>query len=88
MNDAEVKKLANAKKLSEVVVSEYDAILYVGGYGPAIDLAFDPVNGKLASDVSVFLRINESLRNLMILPYYCFGTRERSCRLFATDPLL
>ncbi|KAJ7507742.1 ThiJ/PfpI [Mycena galericulata] len=43
-------KLANAKKLSEISSSSYDAIFYVGGHGPVIDLAVDPVNIKLASE--------------------------------------
>jgi putative intracellular protease/amidase len=43
-------KLASAKKLSEVNVKDYDAIFYVGGHGPVLDLASDPVNAKLASD--------------------------------------
>ena len=38
-------------KLSEVNVEDYDAVFYVGGLGPAIDLATDPVNAKLASEV-------------------------------------
>ncbi|KAI0677070.1 ThiJ/PfpI [Trametes maxima] len=44
------EKLANAKKLSDVNVADYDAIFYVGGHGPVIDLATDPVNVKLASE--------------------------------------
>ncbi|KAJ7935156.1 class I glutamine amidotransferase-like protein [Mycena leptocephala] len=43
-------KLASAKKLSAVNAKDYDAIFYVGGHGPVIDLAFDPVNIKLASE--------------------------------------
>lgn len=55
LNDPAVQnKLATAKKLSEVSVSDYDAIFYVGGHGPVIDLASDPVNAKLASGVSRF----------------------------------
>ncbi|EJD48569.1 ThiJ/PfpI [Auricularia subglabra TFB-10046 SS5] len=42
-------KFANAKKLSEVNEKDYAAIFYVGGHGPVIDLASDPVNAKLAS---------------------------------------
>ncbi|KAK2466169.1 hypothetical protein APHAL10511_001811 [Amanita phalloides] len=42
-------KLANAKKLSEVNVKDYDAIFYVGGHGPVIDLAQDAVSIKLAT---------------------------------------
>lgn len=50
LQDPEVKqKLANAKKLSEVDAKDYDVIFYIGGHGPMIDLAFDPVNAKLAS---------------------------------------
>ncbi|KAJ7368249.1 class I glutamine amidotransferase-like protein [Mycena albidolilacea] len=43
-------KLASAKKLSEVSSKDYDAIFYVGGHGPVIDLAVDEVNIKLASE--------------------------------------
>jgi len=43
-------KLAKAKKLSEIQVKDYDAIFYVGGHGPVLDLAFDPVNARLASE--------------------------------------
>lgn len=43
------QKLANAKKLADVDEKDYDAIFYPGGHGPVIDLAFDPVNAKLAS---------------------------------------
>lgn len=42
-------KFAGAKKLSDVDVKDYAAIFYVGGHGPVIDLASDPVNAKLAS---------------------------------------
>ena len=55
------QKLANAKKLSDVEAEDYDAIFYVGGFGPAIDLAFDTVNAKLASDVSIVYRSSCSL---------------------------
>ncbi|KAF8165395.1 ThiJ/PfpI [Crassisporium funariophilum] len=52
MNDETVKsKFAKAKKLSEVNAKDYDAIFYVGGHGPVIDLPFDDVNSKLISDV-------------------------------------
>ncbi|KAG2348836.1 class I glutamine amidotransferase-like protein [Suillus weaverae] len=43
------KKLSTAKKLSEVNPDDYDAIFYVGGHGPVLDLAVDPVNIQLAS---------------------------------------
>lgn len=49
LQDAEVtQKLANAKKLSDVNASEYDAIFYPGGHGPVLDLAFDAENIRLA----------------------------------------
>ncbi|KAE9410431.1 class I glutamine amidotransferase-like protein [Gymnopus androsaceus JB14] len=51
LKDETVKaKLASAKKLSDVDAKDYDAIFYVGGHGPVLDLATDPVNIKLASD--------------------------------------
>ncbi|KAI6047231.1 class I glutamine amidotransferase-like protein [Pisolithus marmoratus] len=45
-----MSKLANAKRLSDVKADNYDAIFYIGGHGPVIDLPEDPVNIKLASD--------------------------------------
>lgn len=42
-------KLAAAKKLADVSADDYDAVFYVGGHGPVLDLATDPVNAKLAS---------------------------------------
>lgn len=54
LKDDTVKaKLKNAKKLSDINVKDYDAIFYIGGHGPVIDLASDPINIKLASDVRV-----------------------------------
>ncbi|KAH9904231.1 class I glutamine amidotransferase-like protein [Epithele typhae] len=47
---AVAKLLSTAKLLSEVSAANYDAIFYVGGQGPVLDLATDPVNAKLASD--------------------------------------
>ena len=44
-------KLETAKKLSEVNSDDYDAVFYVGGHGPVLDLASDPVNIQLASAV-------------------------------------
>jgi putative intracellular protease/amidase len=32
-------------------VEDYDAIFYVGGHGPAIDLAADHINAEIASSV-------------------------------------
>lgn len=50
-DDTIKQKFAQAKKLSDVKVSDYAAIFYVGGHGPVLDLATDPVNIKLASEV-------------------------------------
>lgn len=44
-------KLASTKKLSEVNAKDYDAIFFVGGHGPVIDLPDDPVNINLISEV-------------------------------------
>jgi len=50
LNDETVKsKFAGAKKLADVDSKDYDAIFYVGGHGPVIDLPTDPVNAKLIS---------------------------------------
>lgn len=54
LNDPTVKsKLANAKKLVDVDVKDYCAVHYVGGHGPMLDLASDPVNARLASQVGI-----------------------------------
>jgi len=51
LNDPTVKdKFAKAKKLSDVNVKDYDAVFYVGGHGPVLDLASDETNAKLVSD--------------------------------------
>jgi len=51
LKDEVVKsKLAKAQKLSEVQVADYDAVFYIGGHGPVMDLASDPVNAKMASE--------------------------------------
>ncbi len=42
----------NTVKLSSVKAEEFDAIFYVGGHGPVIDLAYDPTSIKLIEDVS------------------------------------
>ena len=47
------QKLASAKLLTEVNAADYDAVFYPGGHGPVLDLATDPVNIKLASEVSI-----------------------------------
>ncbi|KAJ7281857.1 class I glutamine amidotransferase-like protein [Mycena rebaudengoi] len=51
LEDEVVKtKLANAKKLSTLSAKDYDAIFYIGGHGPVIDLAVDADNIRLASE--------------------------------------
>jgi putative intracellular protease/amidase len=50
LSDPEVKaKFAATKKLSDVKVESYDAIFYVGGHGPVIDLPSDENNVRFAS---------------------------------------
>ncbi|KAF7320911.1 DJ-1 protein-PfpI domain-containing protein [Mycena chlorophos] len=50
LSDETVKaKLVSAKKLSEVDVSQYDAIFYPGGHGPAIDLSMNEDNIAFAT---------------------------------------
>lgn len=46
-----VSKLQHAKRLAEINQAEYDAIFYVGGHGPVLDLAVDRSNMALASAV-------------------------------------
>jgi putative intracellular protease/amidase len=56
LQDSTVKsKFSSAKKLSDVKVADYDAVFYIGGHGPVIDLATDPVNIKLANSVSALV---------------------------------
>jgi len=43
-------KLASAKKLDQIDFKDYDAVFYIGGHGPVIDLASDPVNAKLVEN--------------------------------------
>ena len=58
LNDETVKaKLTGAKTLSEIDIDSYDVIFYPGGHGPMIDLAFDELNGKLASKVLTLFSI-------------------------------
>ena len=51
-DEAVVNKLGSAIPVKDVDASKYDAIFYVGGHGPVIDLASDPVNIELANQVS------------------------------------
>ncbi|KAK7057615.1 class I glutamine amidotransferase-like protein [Favolaschia claudopus] len=65
LNDETVKaKLASAKRLTEVDAKDYDAIFYIGGHGPVIDLAVDPANIELA---------NKFLRSGKIVSAVCHG---------------
>lgn len=77
-------KFANAKKLSEVNVKDYDAIFYVGGHGPVIDLASDPINAQLASEVCYLFdsRIEIGVEDRVYAT--SSSVPERSPRLFAT----
>ncbi|KAM5540343.1 hypothetical protein V8D89_005801 [Ganoderma adspersum] len=43
-------KLASAKRLADVKAADYDAIFYIGGHGPVLDLPQDQANIKLASE--------------------------------------
>lgn len=62
LNDEAVKeKFANAKKLSDIDIKNFDAVFYVGGHGPVLDLASDPVNAKLVSEVGSFQSYQRSL---------------------------
>ncbi|KAI1786694.1 class I glutamine amidotransferase-like protein [Ganoderma leucocontextum] len=49
-NPAVQAKLAAAKRLADVKAADYDAIFYIGGHGPVIDLPQDPANIKLAGE--------------------------------------
>lgn len=85
LKDETVKsKFANAKKLSDVNVDDYDAIFYVGGHGPVIDLAFDPVNVKLASQVD-FLSAHPVMALADRKNVTSFIVQASLPRLFATD---
>ena len=74
-------KFAHAKKLSEVNVNDYDAIFYVGGHGPVIDLASDPVNSKLISDVGI---CPSSFSNRALRCYPSSGMQENTFLQSAT----
>ena len=39
--------------VADVDPAAYDAVFYPGGHGPMLDLASDPVNAKIASEVRV-----------------------------------
>ncbi|KAG8899419.1 hypothetical protein FRB99_006720 [Tulasnella sp. 403] len=50
-DDVVKQKLANAVRVKDVDPNDYDAIFYVGGHGPVIDLATDEDNIKLANAI-------------------------------------
>ncbi|KAG8778007.1 hypothetical protein FRC15_011009 [Serendipita sp. 397] len=65
LNDTEVKsKMDTCKSLTQVDSSEYDAVFYVGGHGPMLDLATDAINIKL---------VNEFYRDGKIVAAVCHG---------------
>lgn len=74
-------KFAKAKKLSEVQVKDYDAIFYVGGHGPVLDLASDPINARLASEVN---RSSPS-KTIRHIQLHSSGKLARSYRPSAMD---
>jgi len=78
LNDPTVKaKLAGAKKLSDVASEDYDAIFYIGGQGPVLDLASDPVNAKLASQASTICFEFLGLSTAHSSAGYSFGKMEK-----------
>lgn len=63
LSDETVKaKFSAAKKLSDVDAKDYDAVFYVGGHGPIIDLSQDPINAKLVSEVSFVVSACSQIR--------------------------
>ncbi|KAJ7781291.1 ThiJ/PfpI [Mycena metata] len=61
-------KLASAKKLSDISVKDYDAIFYVGGHGPVIDLPVDQTNIRLASEVGGCVDLEPLFSPFVVLP--------------------
>lgn len=54
LKDEEAQKLVkNTVKLSGLKAADFDAIFYVGGHGPIVDLAVDEDSIKLIQDVSM-----------------------------------
>lgn len=79
------KKLSTAKKLSEVKPDDYDAVFYVGGHGPVLDLAVDPVNIKLASE---FYRAGKLVAAVCHGPAALVGVTDESGKsIFAGKPV-
>lgn len=53
LNDESAQKVVkNTVKLSTLSAPDFDAIFYVGGHGPIVDLAIDKDSIKLIQDVS------------------------------------
>lgn len=53
LSDPEAQQLVkNTTKLSSVDPSKFDAVFYVGGHGPVVDLAVDQDSIKLIENVS------------------------------------
>lgn len=79
------KKLSTAKKLSDVNPDDYDAIFYVGGHGPVLDLAVDPVNIQLASK---FYRVGKLVAAVCHGPAALVGATDESGEsIFAGKPV-
>jgi hypothetical protein len=58
LNDEAAQKLVkNTVKLSTLSATDFDAIFYVGGHGPIVDLAVDKDSIKLIEDVSPVILI-------------------------------
>ncbi|KAF8320730.1 class I glutamine amidotransferase-like protein [Clavulina sp. PMI_390] len=48
LKDPKVQKLLETTvPLKDIKMEDYEAIFWVGGHGPMLDLAFDPINAKL-----------------------------------------
>jgi hypothetical protein len=76
-----ISKLKNAKKLKDVKADDYDAIFYIGGHGPVLDLATD------ASNINLLNQVYPSLIEMFRanFPPYSSGLPERSLLPCAMD---
>ena len=81
-DDVVQDKFSKAKRLAEVNVKDYDAVFYVGGHGPVLDLATDSTNAKLVASVRI-CTIVSALGNAHEIS--SSGMRERSWPRYATD---
>ncbi|KAG0709572.1 class I glutamine amidotransferase-like protein [Suillus ampliporus] len=78
------KKLETAQKLSEVKADDYDAVFYVGGHGPVLDLAVDPINIQLGS---AFYRAGKVVSAVCHGPAALVGVTDGSGKsIFAGKP--